>query len=95
MRNPALIAALLLAPAIALAATKNARLAEQFRRADADGNGMLSRAGPAGRRCSRSSSTPSTTRRLDQSGGDPRFAGLEGAAREGSGGRNLNRRARR
>ena len=44
MRNPALIAALLLAPAIALAATKNARLAEQFRRADADGNGMLSRA---------------------------------------------------
>ena len=45
MRNPALIAALLLAPAIALAATtgKNARLAEQFRRADADGNGMLSR----------------------------------------------------
>lgn len=44
MRNPALIAALLLAPAITLAATKNARLAEQFRRADADGNGMLSRA---------------------------------------------------
>jgi len=46
MRKPALIAALLLAPAIALAATagKNARLAEQFRRADSDGNGMLSRA---------------------------------------------------
>ena len=44
MRNLALVAALLLAPAIALAATKNARLAEQFRRADADGNGMLSRA---------------------------------------------------
>jgi Ca2+-binding EF-hand superfamily protein len=46
MRNPAVIAALLLAPAIALAATtgKNARLAGQFRRADADGNGMLSRA---------------------------------------------------
>ena len=44
MRNPAFIAALLLAPAIALAATKNARLAEQFRHADADGNGMLSRA---------------------------------------------------
>lgn len=43
MRNPALIATLLLAPAIALAATKDARLAEQFRRADADGNGMLSR----------------------------------------------------
>lgn len=46
MRNRAVIAALLLAPAIALAATtgKNARLAGQFRRADADGNGMLSRA---------------------------------------------------
>ena len=46
MRNAGLIAALLLAPAIALAATtgKNARLAGQFRRADADGNGMLSRA---------------------------------------------------
>ena len=46
MRNPALVAALLLAPAIALAATtgKNTRLAGQFRRADADGNGMLSRA---------------------------------------------------
>ena len=46
MRNPALIAALLLAPAIALAAAtgKNAQFAEQFRRADADGNGMLSRA---------------------------------------------------
>ena len=46
MRNPALIAALLLAPAIALAATtgRNARLAEQFRRADFDANGMLSRA---------------------------------------------------
>jgi len=40
----ALIAALLLAPAITFAATKNARLAEQFRRADADGNGMVSRA---------------------------------------------------
>jgi Ca2+-binding EF-hand superfamily protein len=41
----ALIAALLLAPVVALAATpgKNARLADQFRRADADGNGMLSR----------------------------------------------------
>jgi len=44
MRNAGLIAALLLAPAIALAATNNARLAGQFRRADADGNGMLSRA---------------------------------------------------
>jgi Ca2+-binding EF-hand superfamily protein len=46
MRNRALIAALQLAPAIALAATTgtNARLAEQFRRADADGNGMVSRA---------------------------------------------------
>lgn len=46
MRNPAFIAALLLAPAINFAAAtgKNARLAEQFRRADADGNGMLSRA---------------------------------------------------
>ncbi len=46
MRRPALCAALLLAPALALAAAsgKNARLAEQFRRADADGNGMLSRA---------------------------------------------------
>jgi len=44
MRNGALLAALLLAPAIALAATNNARLAGQFRRADADGNGMLSRA---------------------------------------------------
>ena len=44
MRIPLLVAALLLAPAIALAATKNARLAEQFTRADADGNGVLSRA---------------------------------------------------
>lgn len=46
MRKSALIAALFLAPAMALAATtgKNARLAEQFRRADGDGNGMLSRA---------------------------------------------------
>lgn len=46
MRDPVLIAALLLLPALAPAATtgKNARLAEQFSRADADGNGMLSRA---------------------------------------------------
>jgi len=46
MRKSALIAALLLAPALALAAAtgKNARLAEQFMHADADGNGMLSRA---------------------------------------------------
>ncbi len=46
MRKSALIAALLLAPALALAAAtgKNARLAEQFKHADADGNGMLSRA---------------------------------------------------
>ena len=46
MRNPALVVALLLAPAVAVAAAagKNARLAEQFRRADADGNGWLSRA---------------------------------------------------
>ncbi len=46
MLRSALIAALLLAPAMALAATtgKNARLAEQFRHADVDGNGMLSRA---------------------------------------------------
>lgn len=45
MRKCALVAALLLAPALTLAATtgKNARLAEQFRLADADGNGMLSR----------------------------------------------------
>jgi Ca2+-binding EF-hand superfamily protein len=39
----ALIAALLLAPVVACAATSNSRLAEQFRRADADGNGMLTR----------------------------------------------------
>ena len=46
MRIPLLAAAFLLAPAIALAATgsRNARLAEQFRRADTDGNGMVSRA---------------------------------------------------
>jgi len=46
MRKSALIAALLLAPALPLAAAtgKNARLAEQFMHADADGNGMLSRA---------------------------------------------------
>jgi Ca2+-binding EF-hand superfamily protein len=46
MLKAALCAALLLAPAVVLAAAggKNARLAEQFRRADADGNGMLSRA---------------------------------------------------
>ena len=45
MHELALIAVLLLAPALALAATpaKNARLAEQFRRADADGNGTVSR----------------------------------------------------
>jgi Ca2+-binding EF-hand superfamily protein len=46
VRSSALCATLLLAPALALAAASghNARLAEQFRRADADGNGMLSRA---------------------------------------------------
>ena len=39
----ALAAAILLAPVVAAAAASNARLAEQFRRADADGNGVLSR----------------------------------------------------
>ncbi|OGA14104.1 MAG: hypothetical protein A3G25_13610 [Betaproteobacteria bacterium RIFCSPLOWO2_12_FULL_63_13] len=45
MRQSVLVASLLLAPALALAAPtgKGARLAEQFRRADADGNGVLSR----------------------------------------------------
>jgi Ca2+-binding EF-hand superfamily protein len=45
VRNSALCATLLLAPALALAAEsgRNVRLAEQFRRADADGDGMLSR----------------------------------------------------
>ena len=45
MHKHALVAALLLAPALALAAAtgKSGRLAEQFRRADGDGNGMLSR----------------------------------------------------
>jgi hypothetical protein len=46
MRISTLAAALLLAPALASAASNgyNARLAGQFRRADADGNGTLSRA---------------------------------------------------
>lgn len=46
MSRPALFAALLLVPALALAAAggRNARLTEQFRRADADRSGTLSRA---------------------------------------------------
>jgi len=46
MRTSACIAALLLVPALGLAAAtgNNARLTEQFRRADADANGMLTRA---------------------------------------------------
>ena len=50
MFRSTIIAALLIAPAVALAAStsaaggRGARLAEQFKQADADGNGMLSRA---------------------------------------------------
>lgn len=46
MFRTALVAALILAPALALGAAsgKGSRLAEQFKRADADGNGVLSRA---------------------------------------------------
>ena len=46
MHRPVFCAALLVAPALAVAAASgpNARLAEQFRRADADRNGVLSRA---------------------------------------------------